>query len=54
MKVQRWYEIIDGVAYVYDQPYPEKSMSESRVKPSDLAYYRNNFKLEKVWKESNK
>lgn len=49
MKNQRWYEIVDGVAYVYDEPYSETSSSVSIVKPIDLAYYRKAFNLQKVW-----
>lgn len=50
MKEQRWYEIdSDGVAHVYDAPYPANSLSESLVWPKDLAYYRSRFDLQKVW-----
>lgn len=49
MKQSRYYEIIDGMAYVYDQPYPRYALSVSIIKPSELAYYRNTFNLEKVW-----
>lgn len=49
MKLSRYYEIIDCTAYVYDQPFTSKSLSVSIVPLSDLAYYRRNFALSKVW-----
>lgn len=49
IKEQRWYEIENGLARVYDAPIPEKSQSVSSVSVSDLAYYRANFDLEKIW-----
>lgn len=53
MKKQRWYEIVENVLYIYDQPYREKAMSVSCVTPADLPYYRNNFKLQKVWNKES-
>lgn len=50
MKQQRWYEIIDGLAHVYDSHNSETSQSVSIVKIEDLKFYRNNFELSKVWK----
>ncbi len=49
MKQSRWYEIVDGWARVYDAPYLTHSISVSIVKIPDLAYYRSNFILQKVW-----
>lgn len=51
-KPQRWYEIIDGVLYVYDNPYPQQATGVSVTKPDDLPYYRNNFNLARVWASS--
>lgn len=52
MKQARYYKIVDGVAYVYAHPYPEHSVSVSIVSVPDLAYYRANFNLQKVWDSS--
>jgi hypothetical protein len=49
MKPCRYYEIIDGFAHVYDSPYSSKALSVSIVSASDLAYYRANFTLTKIW-----
>jgi hypothetical protein len=49
-KPSRWFEIVDGMAYVYDEPFPEKSVSVSIILVDGLAYYRSNFTLRKVWK----
>lgn len=49
MKACRWYEVVEGVAHVYDAPYRDKSCSVSIVPVSDLAYYRRNFTLSKIW-----
>lgn len=49
MKQQRWYEIVDGIALVYDTPYIHNAVSVSIVPVKQLSYYRNNFKLSKVW-----
>ena len=49
MKTSRYYEIIENVAYVYDNPFSSKSISVSIVPLSDLAYYRRNFALSKIW-----
>lgn len=51
IKEQRWYEIIDGMAHVYNSGYKEFSTSVSIVLVSDLSYYRINFKLTKLWEE---
>lgn len=53
MKPQRWYERIDGLVYVYNQPYPEKAQFVSIVHESDLKFYRNNFNLNKIWKNED-
>lgn len=50
MKEQRYYEIVDGIAYIYDSPYSKHSLSVSIVTVRDLAYYRANFQLGPVWK----
>ena len=49
MKTSRYYEIIDGMAHVYDSPFTSKAQSVSIVPVSDLAYYRRNFALSKIW-----
>jgi hypothetical protein len=51
-KAPRYYQIIDGTAYVYDAPYVNKAQSVSIVPTADLAYYRRNFALAKVWGET--
>lgn len=48
-KEQRWYEIIEGMAHVYDSGYKEFSTSVSIVPVLELSYYRTNFKLTKLW-----
>lgn len=48
-KQSRYYEIIEGMAYIYDQPFTSKAQSVTIVPLSDLAYYRRNFALSKVW-----
>jgi hypothetical protein len=48
-KQSRWYEIANGMAFVYDHPHKEKSQSVSVIKPEDLGYYRRTFRLEKIW-----
>jgi hypothetical protein len=49
MKTLRYYEIIEGMAYVYEAPYSSLALSVSVVPVSDLTYYRNNFQLSKIW-----
>ena len=49
MKDSRWYTIENGLAYIYDSGYAKDSLSASIVPVSDLAYYRRNFRLAKVW-----
>lgn len=49
MKQSRWYEIVGETVYIYDNPYPQHSVSVSIVRKADLAYYRSNFNLQKVW-----
>jgi hypothetical protein len=49
MKVPRYYQVIDGTAYVYDAPYPNTSQSVSIVSVADLAWYRAHFALSKIW-----
>lgn len=53
-KEGRWYEIVDEWAYVYSEPYKDNSPDVSIVKVTDLQFYRNNFKLEKIWGETYK
>lgn len=53
MKDSRYYEIVGETVYIYSAPYPQHSVSVSIVRKADLAYYRNNFNLEKIWKDSN-
>lgn len=48
-KQQRYYEVKDGLAYVYDKPQPENSSFSSIVSVDDLRYYRRNFDLKKVF-----
>lgn len=47
-KPQRWYEIKDGLLYVYGSP-NGKSEFCSICQISDLKFYRANFTLRKVW-----
>lgn len=54
MKQSRYYQIIEGKAHIYDSPLPERSVTESIVSISDLAYYRKNFQLSKVWASNDK
>lgn len=49
IKQQRWYEIDGDTAYVYDAPRSTQSASVSIVPVAQLAYYRSNFNLQKVW-----
>ena len=49
MKESRYYEIVDGMAHIYESPYSSKAQSVSIVPLSDLAYYRRNFGLSRVW-----
>jgi hypothetical protein len=51
IKKQRWYEIVDGMAHIYGSGYKQFSQSVSIVPISDLSYYRDNFKLNKVWED---
>ena len=48
MKNQRWYEIVEGMAHIYDAPTAKGSVSLSIVQISDLAYYRRTFRLRKA------
>ncbi len=48
-KPQRWYEVVGGIAYVYDAPYPDVSTSVSIVPIKDIEYYRTRFDLAKIW-----
>ncbi len=48
-KQQRYYEIEDGTAYIYDQPFKHQSVSVSIVPADQLAYYRRTFNLTKIW-----
>jgi hypothetical protein len=52
IKDQRWYEIIDSMAHVYDSGYKEFSVSVSIVPIAELGYYRTNFKLTKIWEQT--
>ncbi|QDP50251.1 MAG: hypothetical protein Tp178MES00d2C33159851_41 [Prokaryotic dsDNA virus sp.] len=49
MKQSRWYKIEAGMAHIFDSGYENKSQSVSVVPLSDLHYYRQNFKLQKLW-----
>ncbi|UDF60314.1 hypothetical protein Kopi_042 [Pseudomonas phage Kopi] len=49
IKEQRWYAVKGTTAYIFDEPFMEKSKSVSIINVRDLAYYRNNFKLSKCW-----
>lgn len=51
MKDSRWYEIDGDTLYIYDAPTSEQSCSVSIVGVESLSYYRNNFKLRKVWSD---
>jgi hypothetical protein len=47
-KNERWYEIVEGMAHIYDAPTANDSVSLSFVQISDLAYFRRTFRLRKV------
>lgn len=49
MKTARYYEIVGESVYIYDKGNKELSQSVSVVSKSDLQFYRNNFKLSKIW-----
>lgn len=49
VKEQRWYEIVNDMAHIYDSGYKQFSLSVSIVPICDLSYYRSNFKLSKLW-----
>lgn len=54
MKPSRYYDITsDGVGNltlnIYPHPNKAKAEFSSHVKVDDMQYYRNNFKLSKVW-----
>lgn len=49
-KEQRWYEVVEGVLYVYSEPYPEKAQHVTITRIEDLPYYRSTFLLRKIWK----
>jgi len=49
MKTARYYEIVGESVYIYDKGNKDKSQSVSVVSKSDLQFYRNNFKLSKIW-----
>jgi len=49
-KPGRWYaRLSDGRIAIYDHPYPQHAASVSLVSVDDLAYYRNNFDLQRIW-----
>lgn len=53
-KEQRWYDVTtdeQGVKTlnVYSHPDKSKTQFSSHVNPSEIKYYRNTFKLRKVW-----
>lgn len=48
MKDIRWYEVEQGILYVYDSPYVDKSVSMSIVSVEQMAYYRGNFRMLKI------
>lgn len=52
MKPHRYYEVIDNIAYIYDQPYTSNAQSVSIVSASDIAYFRRNFNLSRIWGET--
>ena len=49
MKQSRYYEVVDDLVYIYDRGNKDLSQSVSVVSKFDLQFYRNNFKLSKVW-----
>ena len=49
IKPQRWYEVIDGLAYVYNAPIADTATSMSIVPVEQVKYYRNQFTLRKIW-----
>ena len=53
IKEYRWYEITEEeglkILNIYNEPYKEKASSSSHTNIEDLPYYRNNFKLSKLW-----
>jgi hypothetical protein len=48
MKATRYYRIEDGMLCVYDTAYANTSKSVSVVKPTDMAWYRNHFRMVKL------
>lgn len=51
MKESRWYEIEGGTLCIYDAPTSAQSRSVSIVGLESMGYYRNNFRLRKVWED---
>ncbi|MNL85978.1 hypothetical protein D3C87_2144910 [compost metagenome] len=53
MKQQRWYEVTEenGIKTlnVYNEPDKKKATVSSHVDIEEMKFYRNNFKLRKVW-----
>lgn len=49
MKLQRFYEIINNILYIYDKGDKNKSISVSMVSINDFKYYKYKFKLTKIW-----
>ena len=48
-KPSRWYEVEEDTLFIYDEPYKMNARSVSICRLSDLAFYRSNFHLRKVW-----
>ena len=48
-KQQRWYEIEGDMAYIYDAPWRDFSLSVSIVPKDQLSWYRAHFQVERVW-----
>jgi hypothetical protein len=49
MKMQRWYEVLDGMLHVYNNGHKQYATSVSIASLSDMKFYRNNFTLRKLW-----
>ena len=49
MKPSRYFEVTGAGLRIYEQPYRAQSLSVSVCGVSDLRFYRQNFRLRKVW-----
>lgn len=47
-KEERWYELDGGELRIFNHPDPARASAGSVTSPSDLTFYRRNFRLRKV------